>query len=188
MFLPAPFDLVELDDAMLPDRQQTRRLLLHANGLVTEPAEQVLLGWISSSRAQATTATRRYAGPVSPEESGRSDAIYLAANLAPDGIGAPLLQQEEWAELQATSGTDDPRWHQLEVTLDGEPIQAEVIDLDLGSFGWLERDDLIIALALRHLPVRDLHLRTVNPVTATRYPCNPLTPHTWHNFVDCNQA
>lgn len=178
VFLPAPFDLIELDDATAADRERPRRLLLHANGLVVEPAEQVLLGWIGSSGAQVTTATRRYAGPFSPEDSGRADAIYLASNIALDGAGAPLLPLQEWGRLQATSGAGDPRWYQAAVAIDDCPAQAEAIDVELGSFGWLAHDDLIAAFALRQLPVHDLRLRTLRQASAARYPCNPLTPRT----------
>lgn len=188
VFLPAPFDLVELDDAMLLDHHRSRRLLVHANGLVTEPAEQVLLGWVSPSSAQAVTATRRHAGRVSIQETGRADAIYVAGNHAPDGIGDPLLPLSEWAQLQATSGTNDARWHHADVSVDDEPIKAEAIDVALGSFGWLQHHDLIVAFALRHLPTQNLRLRTMNQGTATRYPCNPLAPRTWREFVDSNQA
>lgn len=184
MFLPPTFPLYEFDDsALLLRHSPGRRVFRDWNGLVTEPAEQVLLEWMGSEGEHVviSTALRHTAERV--RSARRIDAIVLAGNNPPEGRSGPQLSAAEAIALLNALEDPDPGWIAAQIEIDGIAVQVEARQTTDGSFGGGAFRGSIVAFASHAVPLAEIRLRAVTTDRSDAYPLSPLTPHTSDEFA-----
>jgi len=117
-FLPATFDLYEFDDVRAGAGQSVapKRWFVHWDGLIGEPAEEVVLGWSAGDAvALVCTSGSRY---------DRAEARFRAAHVAlggdalaipgrPQGIRATNQAMEELRNSERWTGRGDLPDHEV---------------------------------------------------------------------------
>ena len=180
VYIPPLFNLFEIDDPDVPSADSAARWLPGWQGLSSEPAQEVSLGWFDNEGHQAVVSTSAWP-PDSQHEGDDRDAKTTMARIVfagtqIEGIDRPTDPRAVFKKIDQVASTEWP-WQPADIYLDERPFPGRTTQIATGVVGgYAIVQDRLVAFAATELPLAAIRFRTVTGANASNYAVDPTQP------------